>query len=380
MSSNNVKLYWLLSIVLSIIPTLIIGYNWSAVHREHDYTTIVVRNESDLKEVLKSKDTIEFKTYEELICIPTGYHIGSLSFVTPIDVNVTGYIWLKYPKAHVSSIKKGIMFPEEVNSSSTKIEQVYTYEGVQDGEEYQTVGWYFDVTVRQPFDYSNYPLDYLTVWLRIWTEDFLNDDHMLFVPDFKAYADTGKSVHGLDQDIVSGEWDIDETFFSYANIRYDSDFGFFTDVQETQYKEFFINIGIKRKFINAFIINLVPLFVVALLLFAQVMTVSGKEERMEMFGFNTSGAIATCSALFFVVMLAHVQVRRQFAGSGLVYIEYFYLIMYVIILLTALNAYVFSLGKRKHFNLIHYNDNLIPKVAFWPMVLWLMAIATLIEL
>jgi hypothetical protein len=79
-------------------------------------------------------------------------------------------------------------------------------------------------------------------------------------------------------------------------------------------------------------------------------------------------------------MLAHVQVRRQFAGSGLVYIEYFYLIMYVVILLTALNAYVFSLGKQNRFNLIHYHDNLIPKAAFWPVVLWLMALATMILL
>ena len=45
-----------------------------------------------------------------------------------------------------------------------------------------------------------------------------------------------------------------------------------------------------------------------------------------------------------------------------------------------MNAYVFSLGKLKYFNLIYYHDNFIPKLAFWPVVLWLMAIATLIVL
>jgi hypothetical protein len=99
--------------------------------------------------------------------------------------------------------------------------------------------------------------------------------------------------------------------------------------------------------------------------------------RAEKFGFNFSGVIATCSSLFFVVLLAHIQVRRQFAGSGLVYIEYFYLIMYVFILFTALSAYVFSLGRLKWFNLIYYQQHFIPKVAFWPVLLWMMAIATL---
>ena len=380
MKDINVKNLWLLSLILSIIPIVLIGYKWMHVNRMHDYTTDVIRNEADLEEVLKEVNTIEFRDGKKPIHIPTGYHIESLAFVNPIDVNVTGYIWQKFPVDSTADLQKGIVFPEEVSSGNTVIEQVYSYEGVENGIKYQTIGWYFDVIVRQPFDYSRYPLNYLTVWLRLWSTDFLNHDRFLFIPDFKAYTDMEDRVYGLDQDMVSGEWMIDETFFSYQDIRYDTDFGLFTDVHERVYKEFFINIGIQRKFINAFIINLVPLFVVALLLFAQVMTVSADEHRMEMFGFNTSGAIATCSALFFVVMLAHVQVRRQFSGSGLVYIEYFYLIMYIVILLTALNAYVFSLGHQKNFNLIHYHDNIIPKAAFWPVVLWLMAIATLTQI
>lgn len=82
------------------------------------------------------------------------------------------------------------------------------------------------------------------------------------------------------------------------------------------------------------------------------MIVSGERDEAGKFGFNTSSVITTCSALFFVVLLAHIQVRRMFAGSGLVYLEYFYLIMYVIILLTSLNAYIFSIGESRYFNLI----------------------------
>jgi len=364
-----------------MLAAALIGYKWIQVHRLHGQDTDVVRNKADLEKVLSSRDTIEFQGNRKVYRIPTGYFIKSLAFTTPSDVNITGYLWQKYPVDLPPGYKKGIIFAEEVNSSSTKMEQVYTYSGTENDRQYDLIVWYFDVTLRQSFDYSKYPLDFLTVWLRLWATDFLNDDSIVFVPDFNAYVNTGKPIRGLDQNIVPGEWEIDETFFSYKTVRYDSDFGFFTPiVKELPYSDFYINIGIRRKFINAFVINLVPLFVVALLLFAQVMTVSGDKERMEKLGFNTTGAITTCSALFFVVMLAHVQVRQLFAGSTLVYIEYFYLIMYIVILLTALNAYVFSLGKLERFNLIYYHDNLIPKVAFWPVVLWMMAIATLIVL
>jgi len=184
------------------------------------------------------------------------------------------------------------------------------------------------VTVRQNLDYSKYPLDVHSVWLRIWRKNFIYDDQLLLVPDFGAYSlgkEPGKSkelprIFGLDDGIVPGGWLIDETFFNYKNIEYDTDFGFATDKQQV-FKELHFNIGIRRKFTNAFVINLVPLLIVALLLYAQVMTLTAEDRRAEKFGFNTSGAIATCSALFFVVMLAHIQIRRQFVGSGLVYIE-----------------------------------------------------------
>ncbi|HEY5718259.1 MAG TPA: hypothetical protein VIS52_07150, partial [Motiliproteus sp.] len=265
-------------------------------------------------------------------------------------------------------------------SGSTTLREAYRQHGTQDGIDYELIGWYFDVTVRQSFDYGNYPLDFLTVWLRLWSQEMAEDERVMFVPDFAAYADSGKATFGLDQDIVQGEWLIDETFFSFNGIPYDTDFGFFTQVQETRYSEFFINIGMQRKFLNAFVINLVPLLIVALLLFAQLMTVTAREPLAGRFDFSAGSAIATCSALFFVVLLAHIQVRQQFASSGLVYIEYFYLVMYGIILFAALNAYLFARDQEERVHFITWRDNLLPKLAFWPTLLGAMALISWIQL
>jgi len=223
------------------------------------------------------------------------------------------------------------------------------------------------------------PFDYVTAWLRLWPKNFNYDDDILFVPDFDAYEPSDQ-IFGLDAGIVYGEWNIEETYFSYHENKYNTNFGYTGVSTEDSYHEFYINLGLKRDIIDAIILNLIPLFVVALLLFAQMMTVTNNKDLKNKFGFNTSGAIATCSALFFIVLLAHIQVRQQFLDSPLVYIEYFYLIMYILILLCALNFYVFSIGKENSSNLIIYRDNLIPKVAFWPLLLWMIAIATLLFL
>ncbi|CAD7844362.1 MAG: hypothetical protein [Olavius algarvensis Gamma 1 endosymbiont] len=59
---------------------------------------------------------------------------------------------------------------------------------------------------------------------------------------------------------------------------------------------------------------------------------------------------------------------------------YFYLIMYLTILLSAMNLFIFSLGDLRYLNVIHYQDNLIAKLAYWPVVLGTMAIVTLVIL
>lgn len=104
---------------------------------------------------------------------------------------------------------------------------------------------------------------------------------------------------------MHGEWEIDEIFFSYQEVPYDAGFGLDANIEEHAIMELFISPGMRRKFINAFTVNLVPFSVVALLLFAQILIVSGKEDQIERFGFTVNDSLTTCSSIFFVVLLAH---------------------------------------------------------------------------
>ena len=205
---NEFKRYWICAAIISSLCILLIGYQWFQVHRVGKQNTVEIRDRHTLQRNLAARDTIEFKNGNTHWEIPTGFFIQSLAFVNSSDVNITGYLWQKYPEDFPSHIKKGIIFPEEVSSNGTTLRQAATIEGTQNGINYKMICWYFDVTVRQSFDYSKYPLDFLTVWLRLWPGDLRLDQQVVLIPDFDAYTDTARDVFGVDADIVQGEWDI----------------------------------------------------------------------------------------------------------------------------------------------------------------------------
>lgn len=318
---------------------------------------------------------------EPVVKIKTGIFIQSLQFFNSSEVNLSGYIWQRYQDGVHDAIKPGdsevgFVLPEQVNSGND-IEPREVYR-VRNGDE-EVIGWYFEATLRQPFDYSDYPFDHKTVWVRMWPKEFSRN--IVLVPDFAAYKSTGVSdIFGIEENIVLGTWERENTYFDYNLSSYDTDFGIAGYIGQEGFPELHYNFVVKRKFENAFIVYLLPLFLVAALLFAALLTVSANDELSNRLGFNTSGFIGASSALFFVVMLAHIQLREQFAGTDIVYIEYFYILMYALLVVATANTYLFSIRSTRWHNVILYNDNIIPKVAYWPVVIGCLIVITLMVL
>lgn len=304
------------------------------------------------------------------IMIPTGVFIQSVGFVQANDVNVTGYIWQKYGDDIPDDVSRGFVFPEEVASADTVIREEYRREG--------TIGWYFDVTLRQPFDYSKYPLDTQDVWLRLWHKDF--DRDVVLVPDLGAYRATGlRDIFGVDSQVVTGGWQIVDTHFFYRRMSYDTNFGTMNHVGRINFPELHFNITLRRLFLNALVVALVPLIIVLILLYSVLILATADKERAEALGFSATGAIGAASGLLFVIMLAHIDVRKEFAAAGLLYLEYFYLITYAAVLGVSLNVYLFSAHRDARFlHFLHRDDNFLPKLMFWPIVLLFLAAVTAI--
>ena len=356
-----------LSALICVVCVGFIGYRW---YRE---VTTYVPNIGQLPSQEAVDSALRDGTdHPDRVLIPTGLFIQSVEFVTANDANVTGYLWQRYADDVPETVSRGFAFPEQVASDATVIEEQYRRRvGAA-----EVIGWYFDVTVREPFDYSKYPLDTQDIWLRIWHKDF--DRDVVLVPDLGAYDATGiTDVFGVDSEIVPGGWRIEDTYFSYRRTNYDTNFGIPDYIGQRDFPELYFNVTLARSFVNAFVIALVPLFVVLILLYAVLIMATADKEKAEVMGFNATGAIGASTALLFVVMLAHIDLRREFQASGLVYLEYFYLATYAAVLGVSLNVYLFSArGGGRILEFLHRDDNLFPKLAFWPAVLLFLAVVT----
>lgn len=340
---------------------------WFRIDHSYQPNLEQLANEAEIIPHLKKRGV----SLKKSDAIPTGVFLQSLKFNNATEVNITGYIWQKYNKSVFANIPEdqdvpvGFILPEAVDSGDNIEPQQAYRRSINDTEE--VIGWYFESTLKQRFNYQKYPLDHKTVWIRIWGKDFARSN--VLVPDLKAYQSTQPGdAFGFDNSIVLGDWEVEETFFDFKTPTYDMDFGLGKPLSETP--ELYFNVVLRREFLGAFIVNLVPLLISAILLFATLLTITAKEGQADIFGFNTSGVLGVCSALFFVVLLAHIQIRQEFPGSGIIYIEYFYLAMYTALLGVAVDAYLFTHDKySEQFKFISYEDNIIPKLIFWPTLL-----------
>lgn len=368
---------WRLSMAVSAVLALALVWLWWLMNA-YQVNPVQLVNKASAEAYLKHHwhhpQTPGGKAWVQ---IPTGVYIASLKFLNSSEVSVSGYVWQHYkdnlPAGIVPKMgQAGFFLPDQVQAGSDIAPQeVYR---VRQGNQV-VIGWHFEATLRQPFHYLAYPFDHKTVWVRLWPRNFFT--HVILVPDYKAYPATGlKNIFGIAKNIVLGPWDAENAYFGYKPTCYDTTFGVKNYASDQGYPELYFNFVLKRKWSNAFVLYLLPLFLVASLLFAALLTVTRKPELASAHGFSTSGVLGTCSALFFVVVLAHIQLRDQFAGARVVYLELFYFLMYGMLVAVAVNTYLFSRQAFPSFKFLHYKDNLIPKLLFWPLLLLGMVLIT----
>ncbi len=396
---------WIISWVCTAVLTSLLLLQWSAMNRYDPLDTGVYGADikTDSRQLVDPSTVDRFlesgwaKSKEsetsEMLKVPTGLFIQSLKFLNAAEVNITGYVWQRYAddfperfKPDLEEGEVGVVFPEQVDTADPpSLAYTSTYTPVRDPSgrgcqidpppSGEVMGWYFEATLRQPFEYGSYPFDHKTVWVRMWPKDF--NENIVLVPDFWSYdCRTGiEDKFGIERNIVLGAWERSDTFFSYRSYSYTTNFGL-PFIGLNDFPELHYNFVLERKFMNALIVYLFPLFVVAALLFGGILTFTTDASLADRHGLNTSGVIAASSALFFVVLLAHVQLRQQFAGSGVISIEQFYLLIYPLLVLVAAFGYVMAKRNGVRPRWLLARDGLLVKLAYWPLVVGAMNAVT----
>lgn len=321
--------------------------------------SIVLANKAIIEKFERDNALRSLNAYDDApIYVPVGLFIQSIEFLSASNVNITGYIWHRYQEGQESDYEIGTVFPEAI---ATNISLAYEQE--KNGETLK--GWYFETTLRENFSPDLFPLDRQSVWIRLWHEKI--GENIVLVPDLKSYDSLNtRSLPGVEKDFVLSGWSLFRSYFEIRENQYNTRLGIASKTPGGVVPELYFNIEIMRNFINPFLAHLFPLFVVVLMLYAIVITMSTDDEKKDFLGFNAAGVVASCSALFFVALISHVQMRNELAANSVVYLEYFYLISYVIILLITANAVLLSLKVQLSF--IQFHDNLLPKLFYWPAI------------
>ncbi|MGA1864445.1 MAG: hypothetical protein ACMUHX_05230, partial [bacterium] len=365
------KLWWA-SGILSFLFIAGIGILWYLALSYNSPGTekgITILDKTSLEKI--QKDYIQRsheRHIEPPVYIPTGILIDSVRFADSDNVIMAGYIWQRFDRRMPEDFSREFTIP---SAEDVKISKICCQE--VNGAE--IIRWHFQAKVRQSLDHSKYPIDLENLGVRIVNKDL--NHNIVLVPDLSSYSLINPtSLPGLEKGLSVSGWKTIKSFFELVNKGYYANFGGTQSIMCQNFPELRFNILIKRNFIDSFISNLTPLIVVLFMLFSILMTSTSDKIFVEKMKTGPGMVLSLCSALFFVVVFSHIGIRQRIMAEEIFYLEYFYFVIYLTILLTSVISIVFAKGKRLLF--LHYKENLVSKLLFWPVILGSLFVITLI--
>jgi hypothetical protein len=328
-----------------------------------DRRLVEITEKNQLRRLVDAERTASERRQDTaFIVVPTGVWIQALEFESQYNVKVVGMVWQRYPEGTPKEVRRGVLFPESVSDMSETL--LETHRETVQGEE--VIGWRFNVSLRQTFNYGRYPFDKQDVWLRLWAAE--RDQAVLLVPDLSAYKlMTPTARPGVDADIVLTGFHLESTFFSFVPQKYGTDFGLGTGGAPWRMPELYFTMLLRRDVWPPFVSYFLPLVVISGVLFSIHLMTSREPEKVNLYGFSISNAVLSCSGLFFSVILLHAQARGQAAVKEIMYLEYYFFAMYAGILYVSMNAFILSTTTR--FEFLTHHDSRLSKLLFWPAFL-----------
>lgn len=320
--------FYATAVLLSAVASILCTSRAFVPELEHDVVELADPAVAT-EQVLKLAERRAIRDDEEKgppIIIPTGVFVSSIRFSDANDVEVSGYIWQRYDSAAGTEIVRGIVLPEAVS-----LDMELDFQSDED----DFIRWKFSATLRQRFDYRYYPFDDKTVWVRMQPKD--RSSRVLLVPDYSSYLFAASQfMPGLDPGIVTSELAPVKTVFCARILRLDTNLGE-ERTPTTAQPELFFNMLFRRRYAQSVINYFVPMLVVTLLVFGVLLSTSIDDARSALFGFSFFNVLQICASLFFVISVAHIDLRTK-VPQDICYAELLYFLMYPMILWLALHT------------------------------------------
>jgi len=364
---------WRLSIITSL---LLIANIFLVGYLQHSTSRILQAKESppivDIASLSQFVQKQKLKAQElkvpQPIPVPTGLYVHRMEFGDSYNLNIGATVWQKYPLAIADQVEIGFTLPQmSPFAEASYIEEAYrdTIAPKEDEPGYLLVGWDVRSTLRLNFKYSEFPLDKQHINIKI--QPINNKDHLIFTPDLVSYKYTNPTrKSGISDQIEIPGSEFLQSYFNYSLDSYDADFGYSSKALFEEVPVLHYNIYLRRILLNAFVTYLIPIFVTLIMVFILIYACGKTEERQ--------GIIESMAAFFFVLIFSHIDLRKEIVTADLIYIEYFYFITYLMLVLATFNLITYAKDKSAIFD---FNDNQIFKALYFPFFFLLILGVTL---
>lgn len=358
-SGNRTRL-WAASVTIAIFFAAGIGALWK-ISLSHNSISrsegVRINDKAALNRIKNSYTRASSDRHTEApVYIPTGIFIESASLNSASDLMVSGYIWQKYRLGEQDSVPRG--FTIGGASSLTAQENYSTKE-----KGFEIIRWSVNCTVPQQIDHLKYPLEQDKLSLQILHKGL--NHNVFLVPDLAAYNFINPTaLPGLQKGSILPGWKIERSFFELRENIYNTNFGLERPLNKDRFPSLCFSFEIKRNFTDAFISNLTALIIVTILLFTLLMLTSKDEQHLSVMQAGSGRILNICASMFLVIVFSHVNIRRTIVVEQVFYLEYFFFLTYFAILMVSLNSVLYSANANIH--LVQYQENLIPRLCFWP--------------
>jgi predicted house-cleaning noncanonical NTP pyrophosphatase (MazG superfamily) len=354
----NKTLLILYAITCSLLLVLGIGLIWMFSFEEGfagGDKQVIITSRADVLQFFKSSEGQT--NIEQPINIPTGIIVNYLDFLDVNTIHVSGYLWQQYSKDTKIEDLPQFSFEKSANSD-IKIKNVY------EQEDKKIVEIHFKCAVPIITQYDKYPFDNQKISLKLVSKNRESDQ--LLIPDFQAYAIiTPSSLPGVLKSTSLKGWNFKKSYFAYNPQLTEVNYGLNKEkIKKKPLLSF--NIIIKRLILQPFLSFLLPLIIILFLMFMILLSV----DKMSLIAL-----FSAYSALMLSIVFSHISLREKLPISGFFYLEYFYLVSYLLIVLVSLNIFLYFKSEKKY-SFIDYKKNIIAKLMYWPVTLLIMFILT----
>jgi len=383
---------WLLAMVASCACIVAIGFLWYIVKQYPIFTNYdaahsitPIENKVELYRFLdhlsmkktadaqaiddKKLDYYLAYRYKQGRYIPTGAFIHYLHFISQSQVQIVGYVWQRYFEGTHDGILRGFILPQATSDAS--ITEVFH----KKIERQETIIWRVNATLNQNFSYTRYPFDTREITIQLWHADF--GQNILLVPDLDSYPLlTESSLPGLSGNAYIPNWQFESSYFGYQNYLYNSLFGLYTYgpfgiynlFNKSYTPELHFVVTTQRLLMDTLIDDLLPLFLIALLLFVVFITDIGH-------GYQVFAAYAS---IFFGIVVAQLHFRGKIPSNQLVYFENIYVIMYLALIIALIFTFLKLQSSAPDSPGIRQGK--LAEILYWPILLSAIVLLTVVYL